>query len=104
MKYDFFHLPLDCHNIEEIRAEIDHIDHLVINLLAKRFEYVKAASQFKKTTSEVQAKARLNSMLEQRKQWANDLGLNGDVIKDLYANLVSYFIKEEMKFFKRKMK
>ncbi|WP_416380194.1 MULTISPECIES: chorismate mutase [unclassified Gilliamella] len=34
--------------MNDIRAEIDRIDHLVIQLLAARFEYVKAASQFKK--------------------------------------------------------
>ncbi|WP_255306966.1 hypothetical protein [Gilliamella sp. Gris1-4] len=43
-------------------------------------------------------------MLEQRKQWSNELGLNGEVIKDLYANLVRYFIDEELKYFKNKNK
>ena len=38
-------------------------------------------------------------MLEQRKLWADELGLNGDVIKELYANLVRYFIDEELKYF-----
>ncbi|WP_442903463.1 chorismate mutase [Gilliamella sp. wkB112] len=32
----------------EIRTEIDNIDHSVIQLLATRFTYVKAASKFKK--------------------------------------------------------
>ncbi|MCX8749593.1 hypothetical protein ABV523_16165 [Snodgrassella alvi] len=41
-------------------------------------------------------------MLEQRKLWANELGLNGDIIKELYANLVRYFIDEELKQFKNK--
>ncbi|MGL4386025.1 MAG: hypothetical protein ACRCR8_00645 [Snodgrassella alvi] len=43
-------------------------------------------------------------MLEQRKLWANELGLNGDIIKELYANLVRYFIDEELKQFKNKAK
>ncbi|WP_294614530.1 hypothetical protein [uncultured Gilliamella sp.] len=63
---------------------------------------MKAASKFKKNTTEVQAKERFNSMLEQRKQWAIELGLNGDIIKDLYADLVRYFINEELKYFNDK--
>ncbi|WP_255306341.1 hypothetical protein [Gilliamella sp. wkB112] len=43
-------------------------------------------------------------MLEQRKQWAIELGLNGDIIKDLYADLVRYFINEELKHFNNKEK
>ena len=92
-------LANECRDMNDIRAEIDNIDHLVIQLLATRFDYVKAASQFKKNATDVQAKERFNSMLEQRKLWADELGLNGDVIKELYANLVRYFIDEELKYF-----
>ena len=92
-------LANECRDMNDIRAEIDNIDHLVIQLLATRFDYVKAASQFKKNAIDVQAKERFNSMLEQRKLWADELGLNGDVIKELYANLVRYFIDEELKYF-----
>lgn len=43
-------------------------------------------------------------MLEQRKLWANELGLNGDIIKELYANLIRYFINEELNQYKNKAK
>ncbi|OTQ49923.1 chorismate mutase [Gilliamella apis] len=97
-------LANECHDMNDIRAEIDNIDHLVIQLLATRFDYVKTASQFKKNATDVQAKERFNSMLEQRKLWADELGLNGDVIKELYANLVRYFIDEELKYFQNREK
>ncbi|MCO6549459.1 MAG: hypothetical protein J6580_02135 [Gilliamella sp.] len=58
----------------------------------------------KKIPLDVQVKERFDSMLEQRKQWSNELGLNGEIIKDLYANLVRYFIDEELKYFKSKNK
>lgn len=38
-------------------------------------------------------------MLDQRMLWATELGLDGEVIKELFANLVKYFINEEMKHF-----
>jgi isochorismate pyruvate lyase len=41
-------------------------------------------------------------MLEKRKQWADELGLNGDVMKRLYTDWVKYFIAEELKEFERK--
>ena len=97
-------LANECRDMNDIRAEIDNIDHLVIQLLAIRFDYVKAASQFKKNTIDFQAKERFDSMLEQRKLWANELGLDGNVIKELYANLVRYFIDQELKHFQNREK
>ncbi|OCG20170.1 isochorismate-pyruvate lyase [Gilliamella sp. wkB108] len=94
--------PEQCLDMKDIRSEIDRIDHNVITLLANRFAYVKAASKFKHNATEVQAKERFNSMLEQRKQWASELGLNGDIIKNLYSDLVRYFIDEELKHFNKK--
>ncbi|WP_239423773.1 chorismate mutase [Snodgrassella communis] len=102
MQYHPVHAPAECHDMSDIRKEIDHIDYTVIQLLSVRFNYVKAASKFKKSTTDVQATERFNSMLEKRKQWADELGLNGEVIRTLYADLVKYFIAEELKEFERK--
>lgn len=41
-------------------------------------------------------------MLVQRQQWAEDFGLDGEVIKNLYSNLVQYFIAEELKSVQQK--
>ncbi len=102
MAYNQIYKPEDCHGINDIRTEIDHIDYAVIQLLSARFEYVKAASKFKMNAKDVQANERFNSMLEKRKQWADEQGLNGDVIKSLFCELVKYFIAEELKEFERK--
>lgn len=102
MQYNPTHSPKECNDMNDIRAEIDHIDNLIITLLSTRFEYVKEASKFKKNATEVQAKERFNSMLEQRKQWADAQGLDGEVIKNFYSDLVKYFIAEELKQFNNK--
>ncbi|MCO6515096.1 MAG: chorismate mutase [Snodgrassella sp.] len=102
MQYHPVYSPAECHDMGDIRKEIDHIDYTVIQLLSVRFNYVKAASKFKKSTTDVQATERFNSMLEKRQQWADELGLNGEVIRTLYADLVKYFIAEELKEFERK--
>ncbi|WP_036484294.1 isochorismate lyase [Myxosarcina sp. GI1] len=85
-----------CQNITEVRSEIDRIDRQVIAILAKRFEYVKAAAKFKNSTTDVRAADRLEAMLQQRRVWAESEGLDPDVVEDLYRNLVNYFIDEEL--------
>lgn len=89
-------MPNECTNIQEIRIEIDAIDRQVIAIFAKRFAYVKAASKFKTDTTSVRAKERFASMLEQRRIWAQEDGLNPEVIEKLYQDLVTYFIEEEL--------
>jgi isochorismate pyruvate lyase len=91
-------LPEDCLNIEEIRNEIDCLDREIITALGKRFSYVKAASKFKTNETTVKASERFKSMLDQRRIWAEQEGLNPDVIEKMYRDLVNYFIKEELKY------
>lgn len=88
--------PDKCSNITEIRAEIDALDRQVIALLGKRFQYVKSAATFKTSATEVNSPERFQAMLKQRHQWAEDEGLNGDAISQLYEDLVNHFIAEEM--------
>ena len=89
--------PQDCSNMADIRTEIDRIDREVIELLGYRFQYVKAAAPFKTSQTDVKAPERFVSMLKQRRQWADEVGLNADVIESLYRDLVTHFIQEEMK-------
>ena len=89
-------MPDKCTNIQEIRTEIDEIDRQVIASFAKRFAYVKAASKFKTDATSVRAKERFVAMLEQRRIWAQEDGLNPDVIEKIYRDLITYFIEEEL--------
>ena len=89
-------MPDECTNIQEIRTEIDEIDRQVIASFAKRFAYVKAASKFKTDATSVRAKERFVAMLEQRRTWAQENGLNPDVIEKIYRDLITYFIEEEL--------
>ena len=89
--------PESCKNIDEIRSAIDAIDLEVIQLIGKRFKYVKAASKFKVNEEAVKAPERFKNMLLQRRNWASIEGLNPDVIEKVYRDLVNYFISEEIK-------
>lgn len=89
--------PDDCQDMQDIRAEIDCLDHAIIALLGKRFQYVQAAAKFKTGESSVRAPERFKAMLQQRRLWAEENGLNPDAIEKLYSDLVNHFIEEEMK-------
>ncbi|MGL5792978.1 MAG: isochorismate lyase [Waterburya sp.] len=89
--------PDECENMLDIRAEIDRLDRQIIALLGQRFAYVKAASKFKTSQASVKAPERFEAMLKQRRVWADEEGLNADVIEKMYRDLVNHFINEEMK-------
>lgn len=89
--------PDDCASLQEIRAEIDRIDREVIAAFGQRFAYVKAAARFKTSEDTVKASDRFAAMLQQRREWAEEEGLNPDVIERLYRDLVTHFIEEELK-------
>jgi Chorismate mutase type II. len=39
-------------------------------------------------------------MLQQRREWAQESGLNPDVVENIYRDLVNYYIEEELKHYK----
>jgi isochorismate pyruvate lyase len=88
--------PQDCQNIQDIRAAIDSLDRDIISKFARRFEYVKAAAKFKQSSEDVRASDRFQAMLQQRRIWAEENNLNPDIIEQLYKDLVTYFIQEEL--------
>jgi isochorismate pyruvate lyase len=88
--------PSDCGTMNDIRTEIDGMDHAIIAILGKRFEYVKAAAKFKTSATDVRASDRFATMLEKRREWAVAQGLCPDAIEKMYCDLVNHFISEEM--------
>ncbi|MEG4272417.1 MULTISPECIES: isochorismate lyase [unclassified Microcoleus] len=94
--------PDECANIHEVREEIDIIDREVIEALSKRFQYVIAAARFKTSEASVKSFDRFHDMLQQRRDWAQQSGLNPDVVENIYRDLVNYYIEEELKHYKSK--
>ena len=96
-------LPADCCTIDEIRDAIDSIDKEVINLLGKRYQYVKEIIRFKKPTKEsVVAQERFNSVITSRRLLAEEAGLDPNIIEKIYRELLGHFINEELKLLQNK--
>ena len=88
--------PGECINLNDVRTGIDKIDKTIVDLLGKRYEYVKIAAQFKPSKSTVNAPDRVKSMMEQRCIWAEEVGLDASIIEKIYTELVNYFIEKEV--------
>ena len=89
--------PAECNSIEDVRAAIDVIDHEVVKALGLRAEYVKAITRFKKTREDVQAPARQALVISQRRAWAEEAGLDPDVVERIYRLLIDHFVQAELK-------
>lgn len=91
-------MPHECCNITDVRNEIDNIDREIIRLLSRRSEYVREVVKYKEPTpAGIEANDRRMAVIESRRQWAEEAGLNPDVIGDIYNKLIEYFIAEEKK-------
>jgi len=95
-------LPEECNNITEIRNEIDNIDQQIIELIGKRFRYVKGIVKFKSNEEDVIARKRYEEVLLNRRNWAEKQNLNPEIIENIYKTLMKYFIDEQMKLLKDK--
>ncbi len=88
--------PEACTTLEEVRAEIDQIDHEIVEALALRRQYVGAAMRFKRTESDVHAPERQAQVIAARRQWAGSLDLSPDLVEKLFRTLIEHFVAEEM--------
>ena len=77
-------------------AAIDSIDHLIVEAIGKRFQYVQEVTRFKSTREDVAAVDRYNAVLQARRAWASEAGLNPDIIEEMYRNLIGHFINHEL--------
>lgn len=90
--------PAECKNITEVRCEIDTIDKAIIELLGKRFDYVKEVVKYKEnSSSSIEDAGRRQIVIDSRRAWAQEAGLDPDAIEEMYLNLTQYFINEEKK-------
>ena len=89
-------IPEECSTLTDVRAEIDRIDRSIVNLMSERFEYVKEVVKYRVSGSKSEYDhTRYLNMLDERAQWANEAGLNGEAIKNVFKLMVDYFIEEQ---------
>ena len=85
-----------CNSIEEVRSNIDRIDHQIVTLLAERGSYVRQAAKFKKTTDDVKAPQRVEQVISKVTSLARELGANAAVTEQVYRAMISGFVAAEL--------
>lgn len=93
---------MDCKNLEEVRSNIDRIDHKIIKLIAERGGFVKEASKFKKDSQDIKAPQRVEAVIEKVRTLSNDYGANPDMVEKMYREMIAGFINMEMNEFNNK--
>ena len=88
--------------LEKIRKEIDSIDEEIISLIAKRYEFVKLATDFKDSEKSVLAVERQKDMNQKRSVLAKKHNLPIDLIESVYAKMIKYFTEKQMELWKKR--
>lgn len=92
--------PENCKSIEEIREAIDGIDYQIMKLFSERYEFVKGIVKFKTDEASVIAESRQKEVIEKRRKWAVELGLNPDLFEDIFWTLIQYNVQKELEILK----
>ena len=89
--------PKDCDSIKEIRDAIDVIDTELLKLLEQRNDYVKEIVKFKNSDEKgIIAQERKELVLEQRKKWAEERGLDAEMIEGIFRLLIDKNIQIQL--------
>lgn len=87
---------IECENMIDIRNEIDVIDSKIVELIAKRAEYVKAAAKFKNDEDAVRDVKRVEAVIDSKKNLAREHGVSTSLVAKIYSIMIEHFINEEI--------
>lgn len=87
---------MDCKNIQEVRENINQLDTQIVKLICEREGYVKQASKFKTSKTDVKAPDRVEKVIEKVRALAAEEGGNPEIIENIYRKMISEFINMEM--------
>lgn len=87
--------PEACASMAEVRAGVDAIDAQLVELLARRFGYMRAAARVKPERSQVRDEPRKAEVIANARAKAEELGIPGTIVAELWERLVELSIAYE---------
>ncbi|MET0252169.1 MAG: chorismate mutase [Novosphingobium sp.] len=87
--------PEDCRTLAQVRAGVDALDAELIDLLARRFGYMRAAARVKQDRGAVRDEARKAEVIEAARRRALALGVPIALVGDFWERLVEASIAYE---------
>ena len=88
--------PEDCQTMADVRAGVDALDRQIVDLLAVRFGYMRAAARIKPERGQVRDEARKARVVTQAGARAAALGLPEAAVTDIWDRLVEASIAYEL--------
>lgn len=84
-----------CASLAEVRANIDRIDCLIVDLLAERIGYVQQAPRFKKSADQVRIEERIEEVVSNVVARARQCGACPELVERVYRELIDAHIDLE---------
>ena len=88
--------PEHCTTMAQVRAGVDALDADLVRLLAHRFAYMRAAARIKPDRDSVRDEARKADVIANAVAAAEQLGVPGTLVGDLWERLVEGSIAYEL--------
>lgn len=89
----------NCTNMEEVRAEIDRVDQMVVGLITERLEYIRQAGYIKQDRSQVRDMARAEDVMKKVLAEGRKTGCDQNLITLIYEAMVEWSINYEFSVF-----
>ena len=87
--------PEDCATKDDVRAEIDRIDHALLALFAERHRYVTRMAQIKTDPHEARDPARIEAVIAKVRDRSLALDLDEDQAELVWRTLIDWNINYE---------
>ena len=88
--------PANCRDMTEVRAEIDRVDNMLVDIIAERFGYVERAWQIKLTEkSAANVPWRNQQVIDKVRTRAEERGVPPDLCEALWRQMIGWFIQYE---------
>jgi len=85
----------ECADMEQVRAEIDRIDAVLVDLIGERFTYVDRAWQLKQSPAEARVSWRIQQVIDKVRARAAKQGLPPELAEALWRQMIGWFIQYE---------
>lgn len=87
--------PNSCTSMEEVRAEIDRLDRILVRLMAERQAYIEAAARIKMSPDEVRLEWRIEDVVQKVLSSAEREGLSLRIAEPVWRELIDRCIEHE---------
>ncbi len=88
--------PHNCATMQELRAQIDKLDHQLIGMLATRAGYIDRAAQLKPGERlPARIPARVEEVVQKVRAGSDELGLDPDLAERIWRILIDWSIARE---------